>query len=1108
VDIEGWLRGLGLERYAGAFCGNEIDAAVLPRLTDEHLKELGLPLGPRLKLLEAIARLRDDAAPRAPAPGEPVAAGTPSVAAAERRQLTVVFCDLVGSTALSRRLDPEEMREVLRAYQDAVAGEIVRYGGHLAKFLGDGVLAYFGWPRAQEDAAERAVRAGLSVASAVPRLATPAGEPLAARVGIATGLVVVGDLLGEGAAREEAVVGETPNLAARLQEAAEPGAVLVADGTRRLLGEVFGLHALGALDLKGFAQPVAAFRVLGERPAGSRFETRRPGGPLPMVGRDRELALVLERWRQAASGEGQAVLLIGEAGIGKSRLVRAVLDRLAGEEHTALRYQCSPYHIGTPLWPVAQQLAFAAGLEPADDDAAKLDRLEALLRQGAEDVGEAAPLVAALLGIDAGARHPALRDLTPQQRRARTLAALVDQLLGLARRRGSVLMVLEDAHWIDPTTLELLDQALSRIADARVLMLATSRPDNRPSLGGHPHLTRLTLDRLGRGPTGAIVARLAGGRVLPPGLAEEIARRTDGVPLFVEELTKAVLEAGAAGAGAAVPSSLHDTLMARLDRVPGVKAVAQVAACVGREFAYPLLAAASPVPGPELRAALDRLVAAELVFARGEPPAVSYSFKHALVRDAAHESLLRSERRRLHARIAEALERGFPALAEDQPELLAQHCVEAGLAERAVTYLQRATRRALARSAELEAVRHLERALEQLDGVPDATRRAGLDFELRATLGRALSTVRGFTAPETGLAYERAAELGRDLGRDPRLFPVLWGLFIFHHSAGRIATGNRIAREFLRLAELQGDPGQLLTAERTLANSELLMGRFASARRHAERAVALYDPAAHRALALDYAYDQRVVARDLLTATLFALGHPEQAGAQIRQAVAEAEALGHRASLAHALSFDCIFRQWRGEAAAIRRNATAMERLVEEQAIPFWSNKISALKGWAVGREGSPEAGAAEIARAMEGMRAIGARVFRSYFLAILAETGGCGGRHEDALRHVAEGLREARDTGERWYEAELLRLKGDALARLGDPAAARAALEDALLVAREQEALMWELRAATSLARLCAERGERRKAHDLLAPVHDRFTEGFDTPDLQEAKGLLDELR
>jgi class 3 adenylate cyclase/ABC-type nitrate/sulfonate/bicarbonate transport system ATPase subunit len=605
VSISAWLQRLGLGQYEQAFRANDIDVDLLPSLTEDDLRELGVAsLGHRKRLLAAIAALAESADPQpSPAPPSPPPAST--TPQAERRQLTVMFVDLVGSTALSSRLDPEDMREVLHAYQNTVTGQVARIGGHVAKLMGDGVLAYFGWPRADEDDPERAVQAGLAIVEAVSRLSTAAGERLAARVGIATGLVVVGDRAGEGAAREEAVVGETPNIAARLQEAATPGAVVIADGTRRLLGEMFELRKLGPIRLKGFAQAVNAFQVLGEHPTGSRFESRRSGRPLPMFGRDQELALVLERWRQIVAGEGQAVLLVGEAGIGKSRLLQATCDAVAQDEHVTLRYQCSPHHTGTALWPVIQHLTLAASLGRTDPDAAKLESLEALLRKGVDDVTEAAPLLAALLGIDATPRYPA-QDLTPQQRRARTLAALVEQLLGFSCRQP-VLMLVEDAHWIDPTTRELLGQSLDRIAGARVLMLLTSRPDNQPSLGGHPHVTRLTLNRLGRGPTEAIITRLTGGQSLRPEVLSEIAARTDGVPLFVEELTKAVLETGTAGRAAVVPASLHASLMARLDRVPGVKEVAQVAACIGREFAYPLLAAVSSSPEIELRCALDRL---------------------------------------------------------------------------------------------------------------------------------------------------------------------------------------------------------------------------------------------------------------------------------------------------------------------------------------------------------------------------------------------------------------------------------------------------------------------------------------------------------------------
>ena len=1109
-DIATCLRDLGLERYEQAFLDAEVTPETLPELTDADLRELGLPLGPRKAVLKAI---RDMASLTA---AEDARAGAgPSVSfppQAERRQLTVLFADLVGSTALSSRLDPEEMREVLRAYQNAVAGEMLRFEGYVAKLLGDGVLAYFGWPRAHEDDAERAVRAGLAVAEVVGGLATPAGEPLAARVGIATGLVVVGDLIGEGAAREEAVVGETPNLAARLQEAAGPGAVVVADGARRLLGEVFKLRELAPLALKGFAHPVRGFHVVGERPAGSRFEAQRSSRPAPMVGRDQELALVIERWRQAAAGEGQAVLLVGEAGIGKSRLVRAVLDALGGEEHAALRYQCSPHHTGTPLWPVAQQLAFAAGLAPADAEAAKLGKLEALLRQGAgEHPGEAVPLIAALLGIDTGLRHPAA-DLSPQQRRTRTLAALTNQLLGLSHHRGPVLMVLEDAHWIDPTTLELVGLALDQIADARVLMLLTSRPDNQPALGGHPHVTRLTLNRLGRGATEAIVSRLAGERALPPAVLGEIAARTDGVPLFIEELTKAMVEVGAAGA-VVVPASLHASLMARLDRVPGVKEVAQMAACIGREFAYPLLAAVSPLPEPELRAGLERLAAAELVFARRAPPDAVYAFKHALVRDAAHESLLRARRREVHARIVDVLEAQFPEIAEAEPELLARHCAEAGLAERAVEHWQRAGQRALARSATAEAVTHLTHGLKALAGLPAGPERRRRELALQLALGQALIAAKGFAAPETGRAYARARELCHELGDDvPELFPALYGRFIVHFQRGELAATHEAARELLRLAEERRDASARVTGHRILGSVLYMLGRLAESRAHLEEGLARYDPDRDRGSAFVYALDSGVVCSFWLVHALFVQGYPEQARARLGEALAHAHALAHPYTLAYAQSVACIFHGRQPPDRAVRTEADALVALATEQGFPIPVAVGTVVGGWALtGEEGasSVEEGIARMRRGVAAYEATGAELWVPDFLPLLAQAHARACRPGAGLELLAEALDRVEGNGGRWLEAELHRLRGELLLALPDPdpTAAEACLGRALAVAREQGAAMWELRAATSLARLWRDQGRGGEARELLAPVHGWFTEGFGTVDLREAEALLREL-
>ena len=692
IDVADWLAEQGLAEHARTFAANRIGADVLRELTDADLKELGLNLGDRKRLLKAIAAL-DTAAPT-PVPS--------AKRGPERRQLTVMFVDLVGSTALSARLDPEAMSGVLRDYQNAVAGEIARFEGHVAKFMGDGVLAYFGWPRAHEDDAERSVRAGLASVAAVARL-RGAGEALACRVGIATGLVVVGDLVGEGAAQEEAVVGETPNLAARLQGMAEPGQVVVADRTRRLLGELFELKHLGARALQGMAETVPAFAILRDGRAGSRFDARHGSTLPPMVGRDQELAQLFERWRQAEAGEGQGVLLVGEAGIGKSRLLRGVRDAVADRSHAEVCWQCSPFHGDSPLWPVLQDLV-------GDPGGSTLVTLERRLAEAGTDPTRAVPLLAALLGIVPGERYPTL-ELSPEAQRPQLMATLVDHFLGLSTRRP-LLVILEDAHWADATTLELASLLLDRIATAPVLVVITSRPEGLPALPTPAHLTRLTLSRLGRAAVAAMVEQLGLGQPAPAKLIDTIVQRTDGMPLFVEELTKALAERGLSlDEGVEeldVPASLHDTLMARLDRLGEAKEMAQLAACIGREVAYPLLAAVADRPDPALRRGLDLLCDAELLFRRGVPPDAIYSFKHALVRDVAYESLLKSRRRAIHARLLEAIERGVvPAAAED----VAHHAAAAEQWGKALHHFGVAGKAALERAAHAEGLGLVAKAL-------------------------------------------------------------------------------------------------------------------------------------------------------------------------------------------------------------------------------------------------------------------------------------------------------------------------------------------------------------------------------------------------------------
>ena len=716
ATITEWLASLGMSEYAQRFADNRIDdVSILRDLTDQDLKDIGVPLGHRRKMLRAIAEMVDAAPtrmPSAPAP-EPNLRDD-----AERRQLTVMFTDLVGSTALSAKLDPEDLRSVIAAYHQCVAQTVARFDGFVAKYMGDGALMYFGYPHAHEDDAERAVRAGLALVEAMSTLRSE--ETLPVRVGIATGLVVVGDLVGSGEAQERGIVGETPNLAARLQGIGEPNMVVIAEGTRRLLGDLFELHDLGPMDLKGIAGRVRAFAALGARSVESRFEALHASGLTAPVGREEEFELLLRRWSRAKSGEGQVVLFSGEPGIGKSRLTAALLEHLATEPHTRLRYFCSPQHTDSALYPIIGQMERAAGLAHGDTVQAKLDKLDAVFAQASTSIEDAA-LFAEMLSLPNDGRYPAL-DLAPQERRRRTLEALRSQLEALARQ-NPVLMIFEDAHWTDPTSLEAFGRVVDGIRMHRVLLIVTFRPEFDPPWIGQPHVAMITINRLAHREVDALIERLVGNNPLAANIRQDIAERADGIPLFVEEITKAVLEAASEGQARrtvaalpspalAVPASLYASLMARLDRLGRAKEVAQIGAAIGREFSHALLAAVLPKPQAELGSALDRLVQAGLLFRQGVPPHATYLFKHALVQDAAYGTLLREPRRALHARIAEALESQFAELAENQPEWLARHCAEAGLNEKAAHLWGKAGQRSLDRSALVEAAEQLGRALK------------------------------------------------------------------------------------------------------------------------------------------------------------------------------------------------------------------------------------------------------------------------------------------------------------------------------------------------------------------------------------------------------------
>src|SRR5262245_55196533 len=842
-DIANWLKAVGLGEYAQRFADNAIDLSVLRDLTEQDLKDLGVLLGHRRKIRRAIAELDGVAPAPTETATEPALRGEP-----ERRHLTVMICDLVGSTALSARLDPEDMRAVIDAYHAACARITRTYDGFLAEFRGDGILACFGYPCAHEDDAARTVRAGVDLIAAVAEIGTRAAEPRAVSIGSATGLVEIGDRSREGALREHAVVGDTPHLAARLQTLAEPGTIVVAASTRRLLGDLFHLRDLGLHEVKGIAEPVAAWAVEGVSASESRFEAVHAAGLTDLIGREAALDFLLERQPLAWKGEGQIVLISGESGIGKSRLVAALAERIAGEPHTRLRYQCSPYHTNSALRPVIAQLERAAAFKADETSEQRLDKLEAVLAMGTSQVQAVAPLFAALLSIPFGERYAPLA-LNPTQQRRRTLAALLDQFEGLARRQP-ILLSFEDAHWADATSLELLDLTVERVRQLPVLALFTFRPEFEPPWVGLPNVGALTLGRLDRDEVENMVARVTGGRVLPAEVMKQIVTKTDGNPLFVEELTKAMLEAGILVEDAegyrldgplpplAIPATLQDSLMARLDRLAPVKEIGQIGAAIGREFSYSLMHAVVGREETALKHALAQLEQAGLVFCRGEPPDAVYSFKHVLVRDAAYESLLKSRRQQLHGQIARALEESFANIVASQPEIVAHHFTAAGLVDPAIDYWLNAGHLALSRSANAEAVKHLRQGIELTQSLAPSPERVRKELNFYLALGPAMAATEGYAAPETLKVFSHARDLLGEGGTLTEQMTVLWGAYLAHSARAENTAALEVARKCLALAAEHEHPGISALGNRFVGQTLWMMGAFVDARLHLERTLA------------------------------------------------------------------------------------------------------------------------------------------------------------------------------------------------------------------------------------------------------------------------------
>ena len=1063
-----WLEQRGFPQYAQVFAENDVDLEALRLLSDADLKQLGISLGHRRKLLQAIAELNSTFAATRPDDEVVEDHSAPELrdAKAERRQLTVMFCDLVGSTPLSERLDPEDLREMLHAYQRTCRQIIARYDGYVAQYRGDGVLVYFGWPRAHEDDAARAMHAGLELTEAIPNL--PTAEPLNARIGIHTGMVVVGEAVSGDAAAPKDAIGDTPNIAARLEALAEQNTVVVSERTCSLAPGVFDYSDLGPHMLKGISEPVRLFRIDRARVIASRFEAASSERPLaPFIAREEEIGLLLHRWQNAKEGEGQVVLLSAEPGIGKSRLITELQVRLRQEGHLLLRHQCSPYHTNSALYPLAEHLERAAGFAADDSAEQKLDKMEAMLAGADSTLSEAAPLFARLLSLPTN-RYPPL-NVSAQKQKEQTLEALARRLVGLARQQP-LLIVYEDVHWIDATSQEALDSLVPRLRNLPVLMIVTYRPEYIARWTDQAHVAALGLNRLGRRHTGELVGQLTGGKMLPPEVFDHIVMHTDGVPLFIEELTKSVLESPLLREvdnryalevplpALAIPTTLRDSLMARLDRLASVREVAQIAACMGREFSFKLLRAVASLSPAALENALQQLLSTGLLHKRGVSPQTIYTFKHALVQDAAYDSMLKSKRVQIHARIAQAIEAHMPETTETEPELLARHYTEAGLAEPAVGYWLKAAKRGISRSAYREAEAHISVGMNQLPRLPVSEKRALLELELQLQRAIALQALKGMSAADTGAAFAAAKALSQRVGEDARqIFPALFGIYIFHIARAEYELALEVGRQALRRAEQSDDVALLLVAHRMIGPPLHYRGEFAEAIRHLKRALDLFEPQRDGQSSVVYGLDSKAACLSILSQSLFVVGNPDDALLVAHEAVKQAEATSHAHSIAHTLAQLCGVRFIRSEPEKALAEAKRTMALSEKHGLEMQYQVAKGNWGAALIELGEVEQGMALLGETLRGHGdRLGLRIARAAKLRRLATGAAMLGRWEQATEHFEAAFAEVEISGERWYEAELDRSKGEfLLERDGDSGmkSAEACFAEALAVARSQGA-------------------------------------------------------
>ncbi len=1124
--VAAWLESLGLDRYRELFEQNAITWDVLPELNDGDLASMGIVLGHRKQLLRAMAQLSqrsevDTASTSALPTAKETTPSSSCLDQAERRQLTVMFCDLVGSTALAQRLDPEDLQEIIRWFLDACGKAIGRFNGYIAKYMGDGLLVYFGYPHAHEHDAERAIHAGLAILELARTCSRdhPLSQEseIAVRVGIATGHVIVGEIIGQEAAQERSVFGETPNLAARLQALAAPNQVIVDSATRRLVGDEFEFADQRTVSLKGFAMPAQVWQVLGSKPSASRFESYRSRRLTNFIGRDHETALLLGRWREAVEGEGQVVLLCGEAGIGKSRLVRHLRDRLAEDHYESIQFQCSPHHTNTALYPVMTYLRKAARLTGEDSSSEQWHKLQVLMADSGLNDPVTVALFADLLSIR-GDEQDQLLNVSSDKRKDMTLEALVQYLQKLADR-FPVLLIVEDAHWLDPTTRDLMARIIDRIRQMRVLVLVTFRPDFRPVWAEYSHVMFLTLSRLPRRQSAELIATMTGGKLLPQEVQQAILTKTDGIPLYIEELTENLLETGLLAEGTdsftlkaslkemAIPDSLQALLMERVDRLGPVKEIVQIGAAIGREFTYELLRAAVHVTDAQLNSALDLFVASGLIVQEGERSLSRYRFKHMLVQEAAYNTLPKKSRRLLHARIAQTLEEKFAERVQLEPEFLAYHFEQAGLTRPAIMYWRLAARRDADRSANVEALNHFNSALALLKDLPAGAERDALELELLIGRGAPMVTVKGYASQEIERNYLRARELSRDSGSE-HYFLAVWGLWVFYMVRGPLATACDLGEHLLSLAEREQNSDMLIRAHESVGSPYSFIGRFDEAKTHLLAAKALYDPDRHRSQVLLYTQDPGITARIMLARTLWILGEVEEVEALLQEAVGMARELAHPFTLAFALATaSWIYSHIRdpSRTLVLAEEAVAISAKYSFEVTLAWA---TSMQGWALVEKGD-ERGLGTLVKGLSATRAAGASLNNTFTLALLAEVYLRQKRIDEGLDALSEAQELVHAQGERCWQAELLRLKGELLLEQAEPSfsAAEQCFFEALKTAQDQRASMLELRTATSLARLLLKLGRSEAARKLLHSTLSQFSAQAANPDCMEAQTILDQL-